>query len=407
LDNIKRANDDKKNVGAKFKLNNELAVGSYSETNETIKSFSHFVETCTRERRDADGGNSSSWLDRIITQLFVYSFDTGVFGDKRLGSSVNYDEAGNSTVIYLQSFNVSTKNTYNGSELYNFPLNYPYHHNRYEKDEKKYNKPTTDTKPSVFVFTKYMPNEESQISMRIIELTDYLIDVETSLTHLGGTFSIKLAHKPIMNIYGEESSEIYRGKDLSKIQGGYKEMTLYDDEIDKELRIRGFNFNVSENDIVFICKKQFSVDTKYNPLDIPIDFFWNNVSSFYMIGLIDASSSITDYKNSNIVLSGRDLSKLLIEDGTYWYQYSVSSGENNIFQNGNDSKGGDEAGIFKDNKDENGKTLQERMFLSGLIMQLTNFEEKSILGVMQIFINTLSNVQICPDNVITDKFNIM
>jgi gliding motility-associated-like protein len=245
------------------------------------------------------------------------------------------------------------------------------------------------------------------VYVMIIELTDYLIDVETSLTHLGGTFSIKLAHKPIMNIYGEESSEIYRGKDLSKIQGGYKEMTLYDDEIDIELRRRGFNFNVSENDIVFICKKQFSVDTKYNPLDIPIDFFWNNVSSFYMIGLIDASSSITDYKNSNIVLSGRDLSKLLIEDGTYWYQYSVSSGENNIFQNGNDSKGGDEAGIFKDNKDENGKTLQERMFLSGLIMQLTNFEEKSILGVMQIFINTLSNVQICPDNVITDKFNIM
>lgn len=396
---ITLANKDPKNAGANMKFNSSLSIEKYSNTNDKLAKFSTLVEQNTKANKDKEG-----WLNNIIASTFIFTFTTDVFGDKRIGTNETYDSSGNAKPIYLKGFNVTPRDNYGGKELLNLPLNYPYHHNRHEKEPYSKNKPTATVKPSVFVFVKYLKDDNTSVSMRIIDLSSYLIELETNLTHLGGTFSVKLAHKPIMELFDNESYEIYRGKDLSKIQGGYKEFTLYDTEIDENLRIKGFNFTASENDIIFITSEPFEKPANYNPLNIPVDFFWSTFSSFDMIGLVDISASITDYKNSNIVLNGRDLSKLLMEDGTYWYQYSVSKGENIIFQNADES-GGDKAPIFENSKSPDGSKLADRAFFNGLIMQLMNYEQKSILNVLEILINNLSNIQICPDEVITKEFD--
>lgn len=396
---LERANSNAKNRGANLTFNSALPLANYSNTKDEKATFEYLINDNTKKE------DEKAWTDKIVKATFTFTFLTDVFGDKRTNSNATYDSSGNTNPIYLNEFVVSTNDKYGGGELLNLPLNYPYHHNRYEKEPYGKNKPRTTINARVFIFSKYLPNDNSTLSMRIIDLTDYLLEYETNLTHLGGTFTIKLAHKPIMIMYGEESYESYRGKDLSKIQGGYKEMTLYDESVDKDLRIRGFNFSSSENDIIFITSTPFEEPVGYNPMNIPVDYFWSTFREFDMIGLIDTSASITDYKNSNIILSGRDLSKLLMEDGTYWYQYSVTNGENTIFQNDGDMIGGDLNSVFNENKNPDSNRLADRIFLSGLIMQLTSFEEKSILNIMNIFIDSLSNIQICSDAVLTNEYD--
>jgi len=97
-----------------------------------------------------------------------------------------------------------------------------------------------------------------------------------------------------------------------------------------------------------------------------------------MIGLIDSVQVSTVPGNSDVRIdvTGRDLIKLLIEDGCYFYPTDFIPG-----------------GIFANDLDS---LLLDR--IEGKLQSLAIGSEKSIGFALKFLINNLSNVGICPDD---------
>ena len=153
-----------------------------------------------------------------------------------------------------------------------------------------------------------------------------------------------------------------------------------------------FEKNLQQNDVVFIRFEQLDSDKQ-------IDSALQNLGTQYrqpfhlkggrrwdMIGLIDSCnvgySSLSTDKTLSVV--GRDLMKLLVEDGSYFLPYKFIEGKDteNKFVWGGD-------------KDDN---WFKRNFISGNFDFFFSYEMKSIRDSLQFIINHLSNLGVTPDS---------
>lgn len=156
---------------------------------------------------------------------------------------------------------------------------------------------------------------------------------------------------------------------------------------------------ISENDIVFLTFR----DDEDNEITKTDDFFISNDklpgNSWEMIGLIDKNSESMTYEGSeyNINIAGRDLMKVLIEDGSYFFANSYSDDDSNsVFSNIDLPNRGD--GVNASNKVvEKGyvNSGANRLVQSGIIDIMFNPEARNIHFVMNLLMSTLSNIEIC------------
>lgn len=156
---------------------------------------------------------------------------------------------------------------------------------------------------------------------------------------------------------------------------------------------------ISENDIVFLTFR----DDEDNEVIKTDDFFISNDklpgNSWEMIGLIDKNSESITYEGAeyNINIAGRDIMKIMIEDGSYFFSNSYSDDDvKSIFQNIDLPNRGD--GVNASNKVvEKGysKSGSNRLIRSGIIDMMFNPEARNIHFVMNLLMSTLSNVEIC------------
>ena len=113
--------------------------------------------------------------------------------------------------------------------------------------------------------------------------------------------------------------------------------------------------------------KDFKVNSNFLPGNI-----------YDMIGLVDNNSISTSQGNVEISISGRDLTKVFIDDGCYFFPSDFAPG-----------------GIFA-NQDE----IRYTERLDGKMINLVQTAVKSINYCMSFIFNSLSNIKICP----TDLF---
>jgi hypothetical protein len=158
---------------------------------------------------------------------------------------------------------------------------------------------------------------------------------------------------------------------------------------DSKLNLSFFDQNFQQNDVVFIRFEKLKVEkeVEYN-LDFSINEHYLKDQIFDMIGLIDIVASDinlgdTDY---SVNISGRDLTKVVLEDGAYLMPLIYVEGNSNRFFYGGDF--GDK--FFKRNYVGEG----------GFEYAFTR-REKSIDDYLKFVVNQLSNVGWCP----TDLFN--
>jgi hypothetical protein len=123
--------------------------------------------------------------------------------------------------------------------------------------------------------------------------------------------------------------------------------------------------------------------------------------TFDMIGLVDSVRTVVDVQSGNTYteISGRDLMKLLIEDGSFFFDISVSGQqEDTVFANEKFNQRGDIIDADKLSS-YNANPIGRLRRVMGEIDVLKSFINMDVSFVLKTVISRLSNIEIVPDGV--------
>jgi len=159
-----------------------------------------------------------------------------------------------------------------------------------------------------------------------------------------------------------------------------------------------FKNMIAENDVIFISFHERNFADNMSD-----DFFigHHNLAEqeWDMIGLVDTNSTGIVFENSDVTsdISGRDLMKLLLEDGSYFFAKSFTNPDdsNTAFDNVDLPFSGDDSNTTNQNFEGNGKSLN-RLVTTGMINMLFGQEARNVHFVMNLLISRLANIEICP-----------
>ena len=185
--------------------------------------------------------------------------------------------------------------------------------------------------------------------------------MSTSVGQQGGTFNISFAfiaserNREYWQITDFETNEIIEKYGNTSREADYYYTDEHTSRTQPYSRYSRVNFNtedaksffsnlISPNDLFFIAFS--SLEDKSDKADLvsedfEIDYKANNIakiaseSSFDMIGLVDNVTVQRNAENNSIMIdvTGRDLSKLLSDDGTFFFNYSTTKNPSRIFYN--------------------------------------------------------------------------
>lgn len=237
-------------------------------------------------------------------------------------------------------------------------------------------------------------NSQNELSGQIFNITPFVTSLQTNHSKGGSTFSLSLA--PI-NASLNDATGQWEIKDKSLlINESTKEYiatsTLNEiDPVSGDLVRSKFFFHntIQSNDLIFIRyetleneEQQRIQDNKHfniNKKDL--------AGRIYdMIGLVDRNilSNQHDVNDVTIQVSGRDLSKLFIEDGTYFYAYEAKQG---VLQfQGGSTRSND---------------LIQRIIGTNSMVYLGLYYNNSIEDILKFVIQQLSTIKVAPDELFT------
>jgi hypothetical protein len=237
---------------------------------------------------------------------------------------------------------------------------------------------------------------------QVFDVTPFVSSVTTNMNRTnGGNWQITLPPLVAVFVNGawgvkKDSLNFYTNpKNLSLAEQGYvAEASIYDENGKRNQFL--FHSIIHTNDLVFIRFEtlQLEKDKRFADIDkLYVDKSQIPGKIYDMIGLVDIDgSSINPTDNdASISISGRDLSKLLIEDGSYYYTFEQT-------------QGGQVQGMGQVTSN-NG--LLERVFSEDALAIYALWYNQSIEHVFEFVLNQLSNIKIVPDDLFEayDRFS--
>ena len=298
--------------------------------------------------------------------------------------------------------------------------------------------------PQVWIWCKSLNPRGVFNENSIFDLTDFIQNINTNQTETGGNFSIQLLSiEGFLLFRGDELDGIWNPEtsnyikfnnnsntnfffrkflddlkssrqvviDNQNLDGYYNRVKINNVRSPEVFETQGgeityirtedfFKNLISENDVIFIS---FDKDKQF--FEHKDDFFVNHMylknKDWDMIGLIDSNSISINYEGNeeSVSISGRDLTKLLIEDGSYFFAKSYANPENSdgIFFNVKIPNSGDSANTLNNRIDGSSKGVN-RLITTGMIDMLFNPEARNINFIMNLLISRLSNIEICHDD---------
>ena len=255
------------------------------------------------------------------------------------------------------------------------------------------------------------------------DLSARVVSMSTSVGQQGGTFNLRLAFI---------ASERYRNDWVSKSLETNKLLEKYgnisreaDDYYTDEhssrtppySRYSRVNFNtedakslfsnlISPNDLFFIAFSSLEDESDKADLvgeNIEANYEANNIakiaseSSFDMIGLVDNVTIQRNAENSSIIIdvTGRDLSKLLSDDGTFFFNYSTTKNPSRIFYNEQGyAKQGDVRDV--DKMDGTYQAINRMRRTANELDIFCNQTNQSIDYIIKGVLSQLANIEIVP-----------
>lgn len=254
--------------------------------------------------------------------------------------------------------------------------------------------------------TDWLNKNTSQFS----DLSKYIISLATTVTNNGGSFVLRL---PIVSARSMGVNFISLNKDNSTfglLGIGGKDKTIYRFEDNfysksefEDVESNYFNWLISSNDLLFISFEKLEMETKRNNnvLGDEDNFSIESLISsgiYDMIGLVDDVKVVTNAQSSEsyVEITGRDLMKLLIEDGSFFFNPSTTSSPSTVFGNNQSTgKQGDirEAdymnGVYND-------SLNRLRRVTGEIDIFANRINMDIGFILKGVISQLANVEVVP-----------
>lgn len=237
---------------------------------------------------------------------------------------------------------------------------------------------------SVWLWSRTLSvDEDGNYNDTIIDITPFITNLDTNSSPDGGDFNLSIAPvsaeyiqnqgwsiDPNMKVSGNSfisDNGLYKSR-----EGDLKRSDLY------------FHNIIQENDVIFIRFEKLDLEEdreqKKNKKDFRIDKSELAGKIYDMIGLVDVNTVSTEGGSSNISINvgGRDLVKLFIEDGVYFYPYDFISGGGGIFAN------------------ENIGDRLERY--DGQLKSRFQFGFKTIDNTLKFILNALSTIKITSDD---------
>lgn len=269
---------------------------------------------------------------------------------------------------------------------------------------------------------------ERQDFTEFADLSRHIISLATSVTSNGGSFTMKLpiisARSGIVTVitdilkdkngerkYGDMAGQkVHPSKNDVSYEygerGEYYAKSSFDD-----IEANYFNWLISSNDILFISFEKLD-------MELVKDFYKDEEGNSYqngdtdnfkvstklangvydMIGLVDEVKVVTNSQSSEayVEITGRDLMKLLIEDGSFFFNPSTTSDPSRIFANEQSyGKQGDirEADVMNNTYNNPINRLRR---VTGEIDIFANRINMDISYILKGVISQLANVEVVP-----------
>lgn len=246
-------------------------------------------------------------------------------------------------------------------------------------------------------------DETGELTGQIFDLTPFIMSCTTNVGKNGGNWTINL---PAITCYLNQENKWtlksggyteYESDNRTTLGGdGYvSQSQLFNEDqiIDGEIRptrnLFLFNKMINSNDLIFIRHETLDIEKNQRVADgkrIFIDKS-NLANRIYdMIGLVDSNTeSVSPGTNDvTITIEGRDLSKLFIEDGTYFYALENSQG---IF--------------YLAGQSTIESSLVQRIFADGALNFIGLYQFTSIEYIFKYIIHQLSNIKVIPDQLLS------
>lgn len=230
---------------------------------------------------------------------------------------------------------------------------------------------------------------------QIFDVTPFVQSISTNMSKNGGSFSLSLS--PIVceqvtdGTWQIKSGSVIQYQPGSKFtslagQGYAAQGSLYDENMRRTQFL--FQNIISTNDLVFIRFETLKMEQKdrYNNSDGNLYVDKNQIPGkiYDMIGLVDIETSTITPSSTDvsITINGRDLSKLIIEDGSYFYALEFASQSKFGFASSASTKSG----------------LFQRLLSEGQLLYFNLWYNTSIEKAIAFVLNQLSNIKIVPDD---------
>jgi len=235
---------------------------------------------------------------------------------------------------------------------------------------------------SVWIWSRaFNENQPGQM----INVSPFVTSCNTRVDDNGGNFNLELA--PIIgrkNASGKWSlAPFHISQDSENYTATAHLNRLVDDQIQRESFL--FHQILGNNDLVFVRFEELQVEDDRDQSDftVPITNLpskENAVRVYDMIGLVDNSSLDVgaDQNSVQINITGRDLSKVLIDDGSYFYPLQFAQ---NVFINPDEDR-----------------RLINRLAIDGSFVLQSAFAFRSVRFSLQFIMNHLANMGVVADD---------
>lgn len=256
---------------------------------------------------------------------------------------------------------------------------------------------TTEEYPSmtVWIWCRALSSNPSDNEGQIFNITPFVQKCETNIDKNGGNFQLTLP--PIVCEINKQGRWVVKEADMQSYsnQRGEKsyvaEGSFYKPSDGESSKRSEFLFHniISSNDMVWIRFETLELEKEQRIRDGKSLYVDKNQLAgriYDMIGLVDSNTQTVNPSTNDVSIQivGRDLSKLFIEDGTYFYALEMAQGQLN-FAGGSTQQ----------------NSLMQRVFSNNVLQVFGLYYNNSIENVLKFVIQQLSTIKVIPDDLLT------
>ena len=243
-----------------------------------------------------------------------------------------------------------------------------------------------------------------------VDLSRYLISLSTSSTAEGGSFTLTL---PIINTAAIDDyftkvngkDKVYRQAVKDNEFGSKsfyeKGKEFYSKTPFSSIESNYFNWLISSQDLLFISFEELEMEKIRKDKNADSDSFDLETKIagqvYDMIALVDSVKVVTDNVTSqaHVEVTGRDLMKLLIEDGSFFFNVSTTKSTSSVFAN---ETQGDAKDINFVNGTQNNPIFRMRLDSTEIDI-FRNKINMDLDYILKGVVSQLSNVEVVPNYV--------